>query len=139
MHVCVCVHAVLIQYKTLQFIPFLLKKLSENIRQNVTKSAKYKSVEVRSFKLHSYKFVNHCGILFHESESSGYKDTTEVLNSSFFFLFPDTVCLVLVYVSKYVITYNKCLLKFLKYSFTTISYILILFKLILLNIIFSIS
>jgi len=109
--VCVCVHAVLIQYKTLQFIAFLLKKLSENFRENVTKSANYKSVEVLSFKLHSYKFVNHCGILYHESESSGYKDTTEVLNS-FFFLFPDTVCLVLVYVSKYVITYNKCLLKF---------------------------
>ena len=83
MHVCVCVcvfvcvHAILIQYKTLQFIAFLLKKLSENIRQNVTKSANYKSVEVLCFKLHSYKFVNHCGILYHESETSGRKYTTE--------------------------------------------------------------
>jgi len=110
--VCVCVHVILVQYKTLQFIAFLLKKLSENIRQNVTKSANYKSVEVLCCKLHSYKFVNHCGILYHESETSGCKDTTEVLNSSFFVLFPDTVCLVLVYVSKYVITYNKCLFKF---------------------------
>jgi len=112
MHVCVCVHAILIQYKMLQLIAFLLKKLSENIRQNVTKSANYKTVEVLCFKLHSYKFVNYCGILYHESETSGHKDTTEVLNSSFFFLFPDMVYLVLVYISKYVITYNKCLLKF---------------------------
>ena len=103
-----CVHAILIQYKTLEFIAFLLKKLSENIRQNVMKSANYKSVEVLCFKLHSYKFVNHCGILHLESETSGCKDTTKVLNSSFFVLFPDMVCLVLVDVSKYVITYNKC-------------------------------
>jgi len=110
--VCVCVDVILIQYKTLQLTAFLLKKLSENIRQNVTKSANYKSVEVLCLKLHSYKFVNYCGILYHESETSGHEDTTEVSNSSFFFLFPDMVCLVLVYVSKYVITYNKCLLKF---------------------------
>ena len=95
-------------------------------------------MEVLCFKLHSYKFVNHCGILYHESETSGHKDTTEVLNSSSFFLFPDTVCLVLVYVAKYVITYNKCV-EILKYSVATISYTLILFKLILLNIIFSVS
>jgi len=79
MCVCVCVHAILIQYKTLQLIAFLLKKLSENIRENVTKSANYKSMEVLCFKLHSYKFVNYCGILYHESETSGHKYTTEVL------------------------------------------------------------
>jgi len=113
MHVCVCVCSCdFDSIKNLTVHCLSINKLSENIRQNVTKSANYKSVEVLCFKLHIYKFVNHCGILYHESETSGHKDTTEVLNSSSFFLFPDTVCLVLIYVSTYVITYNKCLLKF---------------------------
>lgn len=102
------------------------------------KSVNYKSMEVLCFKLYSSKFVNHCGILYHGSETSGCKDTAEALNSSFFVLSLDMVYLVLVDVFNMLSHITNATENF---KICCSNYILYfkLFKLIIVNIIFSIS